>query len=1409
MRTIPGAFITELASSREVGLRYTIRDNRLIFTGRDFTEGIAPDADMVDSCEYSTGILRVANVSGTIYSQYESSPSDTTWPAWVNTGITCIANQKVAVEGGRLFYTTTAGHYYRDWGGASFGTATEFWASSSVPHSTTYRYGWAPASTTKVFVLWTTHATPDYANVVFGIIGSTTTPFRGRVYEPDVYRCDAASLGVYDNYLYTVEGAESFPIYIAQRGWHWGKIERVLPIDILDSTSNFTFGAVSVIDGKVIVTGKITRGEAPSPVYVYDVYMFGPKRHSLGRDRFITDHFGSTDVSGKLYQIGTKAYFVGFGGVAEGDATQLLGYDHASHKVQTEEIHSLQVSTRGSQAFTFSSELISSWSNSLLRKNSEVTVEFVVGGEYAQLGVFNVDVLSYSDEQEGRRYNLGGRSSALKKMNQWASDQDFDYWSQTKVSTNPSTMAEVIRVTGLWENVSDKLELEDTSLNIDGFMYMAAKANRGGSVRARFHKEADSVLDSTYGVGLNFYKETRAEAAIRLSVEPEDVNEEDYGVNALFAVYGDDVYSGGEGVAVYHYVDGTPTKIASASHTIPDATDHWLMFEFSDGNYRIQYRTDASTTWLELLEDVFEVAGEAPWPREFLGRGAIYAKNKTVNSVGYPFSGTDTVIPVVSNADFPASETAIVDTEQIDYDGKSPDLSVVDLDVIDGILYPMNEHNNAEWYNVKAELWANKYIDDTDSDSDVKVAYGTGASNREGSGALQYFAVEYRQRIYEVWVYMKTVGSPSGDIQCAIVHDDIDNYAWDNYGNLGTSTNHTTITGSYSWVRFYDFGGVGGYVSIPSGSGANGNYFVPDNYGIFLRRPGYAWSATDYYLIKSDTQLRQRTKGIMLLKQHTMASGITYAHWFQPGQSNPRSMPDLKYMEMCAYTVGTSIQGVGYEIWIDGNGSQQNRDYYNDCALVVTDGPGKGSAYKVVDYDWKAPADWIPSRNYQVPDRMEDHVGEAGHGSWDDTTNPKRRVFVDRDPTLIGPDSAVDIRPALVVTVRGAGGTNAGSHGPDSTLVSIYTDKSVLIDQVDYHSADIDMTLEDMADEIAAKAGVLTRTYERDMELGETFSGDDYDYFWLTGIDKRNFIVDFQVGVSWGAGDRMGVIFRCEDETPSQGYIIEVANSGGMVSILFKDYSGTAIETYYIDSSYDIPGPGAKFRISVQGDHFSVWANDQFIHTFVDDTYQTGETVGILGWGTFNATAEWSSLDMYVDNYILDMGHRGTQLLQSLIGDKRVLFMDDENGGLYMARLKSSGASDYTLEDLQIEYGETEIDSDQLTRIRSEGAEIAELVDMTELQNEGSLFAVVNAREANDLWATEVEGLAVLEDAKTTALTRTAIGAADPRVEPNDIVTIPLPGTDAIIIVDSVDFTVRISGQEASMDMSIGGRDAS
>ena len=113
------------------------------------------------------------------------------------------------------------------------------------------------------------------------------------------------------------------------------------------------------------------------------------------------------------------------------------------------------------------------------------------------------------------------------------------------------------------------------------------------------------------------------------------------------------------------------TKFASGAQAIADDAWHWLQINFSDGLVTAYYRAAASTAWTEVVSAVFDDDTYAPWKRETFGRGALYIKNRTPYSVTPGFTSNSVIIPVASTTDFPASETVIVDQEQIEYDGKT------------------------------------------------------------------------------------------------------------------------------------------------------------------------------------------------------------------------------------------------------------------------------------------------------------------------------------------------------------------------------------------------------------------------------------------------------------------------------------------------------------------------------------------------------------------------------------------------------------------------------------------------------------------------------------------------------------------------------------------------------------------
>jgi hypothetical protein len=181
---------------------------------------------------------------------------------------------------------------------------------------------------------------------------------------------------------------------------------------------------------------------------------------------------------------------------------------------------------------------------------------------------------------------------------------------------------------------------------------------------------------------------------------------------------------------------------------------------------------------------------------------------------------------------------------------------------------------------------------------------------------------------------------------------------------------------------------------------------------------------------------------------------------------------------------------------------------------------------------------------------------------------------------------------------------------------------------------------------------------------------------------------------------------------------------------------------------------------------------------------------------------------MRVDNYVLDLGSRGAQLLTGLIGPKTIAYRDTSDGGIYMERIKVSGEPEYTLSDLTVEASRATMDGALVNRVRAEGAEIAEVIDWNSFREDGNLFTLVNATEANDEWETASEGRFILGDSRSQVETHVLVGACDPRVEPNDIVRGRVVDGYHDVIIDTANFSMQITESGADFDMHIEGRDA-
>ena len=505
--------------------------------------------------------------------------------------------------------------------------------------------------------------------------------------------------------------------------------------------------------------------------------------------------------------------------------------------------------------------------------------------------------------------------------------------------------------------------------------------------------------------------------------------------------------------------------------------------------------------------------------------------------------------------------------------------------------------------------------------------------------------------------------------------------------------------------------------------------------------------------------------------------------------------------------VGITKAGRGYAIYAVGADVPTPRTQYEGMALVVTHADGTRTVFKITDYDYQAPDEWVPNQSYSLPDTWQAHVGDVAHGDW--VTPDKRRIFVTEDPQgIVQIDDTMEIMDALLVVGRGINGTEASSHG--ETTVSLYYEDSVAVDDFEFFSSDIDLRIIDMIKAIAIKAGVFDVTHKIDLEGPQTFTSSAR---YQLAEKHRNAILKMTIP-TMAATDEVGVLFRANVATaPTTGYSVML--TGGSIPCLnFRSLSGSS---WTLEESYPVPfSPGGEMTLSCQ-EHvhaseedvvqtsYACWIGDRYVHAFTTDGYMTGDYAGpyVITSGSLAVDFELSALDKRIDNYILDMGSRGSQLVSNMIGPKHIIIRDTAEGGIYGDRMRHGEDADYTLPYNQISIARTQSDTDLKTLIRSEGITVVEQLDDELIAEEGLLFDMVNAFEANDEWETANEANYVLQDSQMSLETYSVRAPADMRIQPNDVIELPLVDGTMRMVVGSVSYQLQLDDGDAAFDMSL------
>lgn len=1223
--------------------------------------------------------------------------------------------------------------------------------------------GLAAVSDTEVYILEKVNSTM-YTVSRYNSSGKVSE-WHGAVYGERNYpgTFDAVRLADGDYIVYQTELGKNARI-IKYADSVWSDSELVYPIDVVDDTSSFRLGGVSSINGRLVVVGIIAREN-----YKVKIYTIGPGHFTHGREWFIDEgqYIDYTlDISGTPHAIHgspgkmllideTLWVFSGDQTLHSAPSTILFGTDREDQK-ETIGFVSANMGADLNRPSRATFQVPYRYQSPLLKAGNILEWYCQVNGTSFKLGTYSIDAVLDTREVGGRDFSVVARSLSGKYLASWNSDSSFDYWSQTKQSSQVVELAEVIRGDGDWEDVAEVGEEESTFLrlkafNLPGVLYTVHRSSRNGAVVGEFRNGASTSPDAStrYGVAIVYYRETPQDAADRLGT---DIASDDDCVHhgLLFMV---DSSTGATGL--YLITNSTPMLLASGSTISPGDGWHWLRVDFHEGLVRCSYRTGIAWTDVITHRFVSDVGYDTPWFSEEVGKGALYIENVTAHSLSYPFTSTDKIIPVADNSVFPTADIVRVDKEIMRYDGKTVNRS---------ILEPMT------WAKGRTFKGA-----PDDNSNNLTLKYIFGAPYRTGYHTsnttylrAQSFVAPDDYYITKVRVWAQKIGSPS-PMTMMIVTDD--------YDNLGSELPSYAVVATDT---VYRNDGAEGYLE---GDFPLKPLKAGDAYFIVLVSTGH--DASNHYRIFHQANIGKPR------------------HLYRTHNGSGWTTDDTITMTVWVYAYSSDVDG--YEIYFDTEDVSTPVDYYNDCALVITEGPGKGQVFDIIGYDYTAPYQWVPD-SYNPG--WINFVGNPAYGSW--VNKGMRRVFVAKDPSIaFTTETKAIIVPGLKVTKRGIVFSKTGaeladkativSHG--QSICSLYREAYMDARNFQYFTGERDWTLEDMICEISSKANLLDLSVEKRLDQSDVglTAGLDKNNAAANALDGETAIVNFTVS-SWNSGGVGLAVFPAADSGIEMAAVVVREND----IVYYKGNTPQIVETFPHTTS-------GEFTISFQSTSFSVWNNGRFICHFMfpesnadQPDFHQGFKIGVITLNVVEYMASWSMLDNRVDNYILDIGQSGYQLIESLIGEKQIYFVDDADGNLRFFRNHDIVNQGEPL-DLHISGSITDSDTDLKTRLRVEGAEIVELADFAALAQFGNRFAMIGLREPNNIIEAMREAEFIQADLLRSSTSLPLRGAMDARIEPGDIVEIYYADGTRSILVKSLSVDMSLDRDQVIFDMSLDG----
>lgn len=1489
-------YLQALSSVREISARITLTDVLMRFAVVQASESItiaSTDSDLV-----GTALLRVAieSVTNKLFHAYHtSSASGFAACTWTDTLKTAYAGSRAGLFGNRLFYQAANGTiYYTDYSSgwsADVSTGITYSAPVSIaPVSATEFYavlldksGTDPYQMRRIFHHTTAGASSEYFGRLYGEVSAVNIA--------DAVRVDGI------DYIYFVDNTDKRTVFIKRNGNHWSEVKQVVPMDIVDDITSFVMSSATLINGKVLVTGVLSRSYGV-PMHVY---MVGPEEFTAGREYFIRPELTANE-GGKLHLFDSKTWYVGSGIRFQAEQTAYLGVDNPALKVEKTDIHDFQISGGQNSGYMGSLRLFHDFTHAAMRTGARVKLEAKVNNEYSNLGQFALDGYARPLETPGSALEIALRSDSFKRLSQWTSDTPYDFWSQTKLNTNPKDFTDVVRVNGDFTADGEYLYLND--FNTDGFMYVTSKASTNGIMRARFQRRAtptyfgtnhgfqlgdfsqwtvngttgtwviaanageyyaDYFTDELYGsygelisqelnvveaqeyqfafyenhissvactplveikwysssdtllrtdpiilppsvteftrraktfispsgasyckmviscstgdisfasyrfqvdkfsmtevppegmeelrfgVGINYYLESKYDASVRLGVSQSSVEDDQCGGNGIFAVY--ESYAEEEGIGLYYLENSEwSSRVAFYPLVIDRGTDYWLQIGFTDGRIEVLYRKDSDPLWTKAISHVYTSYTSLPWKSDDRGRGAIYARNITPYSRSFSFSSELHRIPVEDVDTFNETDVVIVDDEIMLFTSRKEIDSIPDLQWLPGKVLTSYSPTASSDYARYSPMGVYSY------QSAISQALSLDA-NKHFINAIDVRLAKCANDdlcsagglscgIYQGTV--EGVGTLVGEI-ATVAAADIP-YV-DNVSELSDEIDMASNLHSYpplqDKVRF----------TFPKPTAVlNGYKFVisqePNLYKDYAYNPVSDGTLEDKIWVYA----KNRTDAAPNNTVNGYAGRTRWYDWTNRIWDATAVWPNYQWawgLEFIVYeNAYKNSQSVIHVAHTDALSDTDN--VYKGYNIAVTSGLGEGQAFKILGY--------------------KHNVNGCA-------------FLVDGDPVLDS-TSILSVVPALTKTTRGLNGTAVVAHG--GSYCHTYRELPFIkFDRAHFFSSDQDLCLEDLVRIIARKAGVLSVVGKNEYPdtINPTASNEV--------LTKKNFVIKLTLPSLTGTVNISG------RRVTTSGVGIDTVISSTAVSYY---YGATLRESFPLDN----PLIG-EVTVSYWDNFISVWCEGQFVHSFaiLDSDYAAGgDYLTVTGTHNGNITIHIPEASIRIDNFILDEGKKGETLIGEVIGEKRFHLQDGINGELVIFRDRVEVNTSETPYLLTVTGDNAETDASVITRMRLEGADVKEKIDTDMIVEHGNIYYLANMYEINTEADAEYFTDTLLEEAGSRVVSRSYTGAADPRVEPDDVIYAQTSaGLDKVIVTNTTLMYV-VNRENVVFDMTVVG----